>query len=290
MSIRPCPRLLISIDYEPWASMLQREYNHAPSSLRQEVDAGYTHSAMEELLSVFTGKAVSIFLVGEIASWYPDIPGRILAAGHELGFHGQSHRPLVVINELQKDLQDSAAWREKYNVKGYRAPIIGISREAYPLLAASGFSYSSSVYGPTGYIHPESGICELPVSTLRTRRGAPRWWWPRNLSTRLLLEGEFPYGSSFSIGLFGQALIPLIHHELKAGRSPVLVLHNYQVVPPPGWPRQIFPLLKRDPLQLAFTTPRRKFLERLLAEFPVGALGTWLEECGHSTPCPGGQP
>jgi hypothetical protein len=74
------------------------------------------------------------------------------------------------------------------------------------------------------------------------------------------------------------AIFWFVEREMKAGRSPVLVLHNYQLVPPPEWPRQISPLLRRDPLQRAFVPSRQRLVERLLKEFPAGRLDQWLEE------------
>ena len=33
------------------------------------------------------------YLVGEIAEWYPEVPQKIVAAGHELGLHCHIHHP-----------------------------------------------------------------------------------------------------------------------------------------------------------------------------------------------------
>ena len=277
----PEPRVLLSIDYEPWAALLQREYDLAPSAVRREVDNGYTAEALDDVLGALAGASVTIYLVGEIADWHPDVPSRIVEAGHELGFHGHAHRPLQKVEELKKDLRRSQQWMQQYGVKGYRAPIMTISREGYAALREAELVYSSSAYGPTGSLQRLSGICEVPVSTWSWRKRAPTWWWPRRLSMRLLRQGELPYGSSLLVGALGDKILKWVERDLNRGRSPVLVLHNYQVAPPPAWPEQIRPLLLRDPRQLAFVPCRRELVKRLIREFPVGPIDEWLE-CQHS--------
>ena len=146
----PSPRVLLSIDYEPWFALTRRYDALAGSEERRALDDGFTRQALDPILELLGAARASIFLVGEIACWYPDLPARIVAAGHELGLHCQTHRPLVDPLELERDLLASAAWRANYPVRGYRAPMVGISEEAYPLLARHSFTYSSSIYAPAG--------------------------------------------------------------------------------------------------------------------------------------------
>jgi hypothetical protein len=55
----------------------------------------------------------------------------------------------------------------------------------------------------------------IPVSTLRLRSENGNYVAPRDFSVKLLLDGEIPYGSSFSIGLIGRGIHKLIEKELK---------------------------------------------------------------------------
>jgi hypothetical protein len=273
----PEPRVLLSIDYEPWAVLLQREYNTAPSATRRQVDDGYTAETLDDVLDVLAGVSASVYLIGEIVDWHPEVAGKIVAAGHELGFHGHVHRPLVNGADLRQDLRQSRAWLQQFDVRGYRAPMVNISYQAYPALAEAGLSYSSSVYAPSGCLQRVAGVWEIPVSTWPLWGRKPAWWWPRRLSARLLAQGEFPYGSSFFIGVMGERIFPWIERDLRQGRSPVLVFHNYQIAPPSGWPGQIGALLRRDPVWAAFVPSRRTMLARLVREFPVGTVGGWLD-------------
>ncbi len=94
---------------------------------RRNLDAGFTLYAIDPILEQFGNSKASIYLVGEIAGWYPEVPQKIVSAGHELGLHCHIHRPLINVKELAEDLRASALWCKQYGVRGYRAPMVGIS-------------------------------------------------------------------------------------------------------------------------------------------------------------------
>jgi hypothetical protein len=244
---------------------------------RCELDDGFTARAIDPILEQLGDSKASIYLVGEIAGWYPDVPQKIVSAGHELGLHCHIHRPLVNVAELANDIRVSAAWCKQYGVRGYRAPMVGISERAYPLLGENGFAYSSSIYAPAGTLLQKGAVWEIPVSTARFRGKNVTYTAPRDFSFRLLLDGEFPYGSSFSIGLLGKLTLKIIESELKHGRSPSIILHPYELVRPPASNR-----LRRDvmlnPLLIPFLRDKSGFLKNLLSSFPVSPLGKYLDE------------
>ena len=66
--------------------------------------------------------------------------------------------------------------------------------------------------------------------------------------------------------------------ENYRGKSPVLVLHSYQLAQPPGWPEQVRPALRRNPLLQPFARSQKKLLAYLLANFPTGTIGSWLDQ------------
>jgi len=273
----PTARVLLSIDYEPWFALF-RHYDHLRNShQRRDLDAGFTRHALEPILEQLGESKASIYLVGEIAEWYPEVPQRIVAAGHELGLHCHIHRPLVNVTELADDIKAATAWCKPYGVRGYRAPMVGIHEEAYELLERSGFQYSSSIYAPTGTLLQKNGVWEIPVSTIRLREGSDTFTAPRDFSSQLLLQGEFPYGSSFSIGLLGKQTLKLIERELKRGLSPSIILHPYELVKPPASARLTRDLLL-NPHLLPFLRNKSGFLKDLLRNFPVSPLGIYLDE------------
>jgi len=271
------PRVLLSIDYEPVFALFRHYDSLTDPNQRRELDAGFTLRAVDPLLEQLGDSKASIYLVGEIADWYPEVPQKIVSAGHELGLHCHIHRPLVNVKELADDIRASAAWCKQYNVHGYRAPMIGISEAAYPLLEASGFTYSSSIYAPAGTLLQKGNVWEIPVSTIRLGGQNGNYVAPRDFSVKLLLDGEIPYGSSFSIGLVGHGILKLIEKELKRGHSPVIILHPYELVKPAPSNRLTHDLM-RNPLFVPFLRDKSAFLTKLLRNFPVSPLGTYLDE------------
>lgn len=271
------PRVLLSIDYEPWFALFRHYDNLSDSCQRRELDGGFTLRALDPILEQLNGSQASIFLVGEIAGWYPEVPQKILAAGHELGLHCHIHRPLKNVDELAQDVRASAAWRKKYAVRGYRAPMIGIDEAAYKLLEENEFAYSSSIYAPAGILVRKGNVWEIPVSTMRWRGNNDIYAAPRAFTFNLLFSGEFPYGSSFSIGLLGKQILKFIERDLKRGLSPSIFLHPYELVKPQLSARLIRDLIP-NPHLLPFLRNKSGFLKSLLQNFSVSSLGAYYDE------------
>jgi len=271
------PRVLLSIDYEPWFALFRHYDNLSDSRQRRELDGGFTLRALDPILEQLNGSQASIFLVGEIAGWYPEVPQKILAAKHELGLHCHIHRPLKNVDELAQDVRASAAWRKKFAVRGYRAPMIGIDEAAYKLLEENGFAYSSSIYAPAGILVRKGNVWEIPVSTMRWRGNNDIYAAPRAFTFNLLFSGEFPYGSSFSIGLLGTQILKFIERDLKRGLSPSIFLHPYELVKPQLSARLIRDLIP-NPHLLPFLRNKSGFLKSLLQHFPVSSLGAYFDE------------
>ena len=276
------PRVLLSIDYEPVFALFRHYDSLTDPDQRRDLDAGFTLRAVDPILEQLGDSKASIYLVGEIAEWYPEVPQKIVSAGHELGLHCHIHRPLVDVKELADDIRASASWCKQYNVRGYRAPMIGISEAAYPLLAASGFLYSSSIYAPAGTLLQKGNVWEIPVSTIRLSGENGNYVAPRDFSLKLLFDGEIPYGSSFSIGLIGHQILKLIEKELKRGHSPVIILHPYELVKPVSSSRLTRDLM-RNPLFVPFLRAKSAFLTDLLRNFPISPLGIYLDETLKAT-------
>lgn len=210
--------------------------------------------------------------------WYPELPQIISSAGHEIGFHCQTHRPLTNLSEIQRDLKATAKWRAQYRVRGFRAPMVHTIEMVYPLLRSEAFTYSSSTYVPAETLLDKNGLLQLPVSTLPLLRRPARFSAPRHMTLRLLCGGELPYGSSFIIGLGETMVLKILEKVLKDGVSPVTFLHPYELVRPYHWPRRIRRDLLMRSLLLPFTRNESRFLKTLLRSFPVSPLGNYLEE------------
>lgn len=274
----PSPRVLLSIDYEPWFALVRRYDALTDPVQRQDLDAGFTREALQAILDSLGPAKATFFIVGEVAEWYPAIPQGIVGAGHELGLHCQIHRPLIKLEELETDLKAAAPWSAEYDIRGYRAPMVGIREAAYALLEGAGFKYSSSIYAPAGTLIRKGNVWELPVSTLKVFGSTRAYAAPRDYSLGLLASGEIPYGSSFSIGLMGDAILGILERELKAGHSPVIILHPYELVSPSRWIPRLSGDLIRNPLLWPFTRNKSGFLAKVVSRFPISSLGAYLEE------------
>ncbi|HYI41350.1 MAG TPA: polysaccharide deacetylase family protein [Allosphingosinicella sp.] len=129
----------------------------------------------------------TFFVVGEMARRHPEMVGRLVAQGHEIGCHSDRHVPLDRLgqaafgDDLRRNL-DALRAAGADSIHGYRAPCFSITAEtgwAYEKLAELGFAYSSSVlparsplYGnPAFGTGPRliEGVVELPVTLLPFR-------------------------------------------------------------------------------------------------------------------------
>ncbi len=281
--LMPSPRVLLTIDYESWFA-LSRRFDSLPAAERRRLDGGFARQALPPILEQLADAKASFYLVGELLDWYPDLADEIAKAGHEIGFHCQVHRPLINESLIKQDLAASAAWRKKYAVIGYRPPMINSFEEKYSLLANEGFQYASSIYAPAGTLMKKGQIYEIPASTYPFFGKPTAINAPRNMTPRLLLGGEFPYGSGLMIGLFEKLVLKLIEKELQAGRSPVLFLHPYELVQPQNWPQNILSDLIRNPLLLPFTFNKSAFLQNLIKNFPISRMDSYLAETLKESP------
>jgi len=273
----PSPRLLLTIDYESWYAP-SRRYDSLTSKERRILDDGFAGNALDPILEKLKDAKTSIYLVGELVEWYPDLPQKIADAGHEVGFHCQVHRPLTTVADIEHDLEKSFQWRRKYNVRGFRAPMINTIEGVYPILERNNFIYSSSLYAPTGTVLRRGNIWELPVSTFPLLGYPANIQAPRRMNLPLVLGGEFPYGSSMMSGLFTKIVFRIIERELKAGLSPVIFLHPYEIVPPERWPARFARDLLTNPLLYPFTFNKSNFLNDLLHSFPISTLADFVKE------------
>lgn len=273
----PSPRLLLTIDYESWFAP-SRRYDFLPPETRHQLDDGRSRLSIDPILEAFGDSKVTFYLVGEMVGWFPELPEKISSAGHEVGFHCHIHRRLDNAKEIERDLIASADWIKKYNVRGYRAPMINTVEEVYPLLAKHKFLYSSSQYAPTGITVKKGDVWEIPVSTLPLLNMPTEFNAPRYMNLKLVSGGEFPYGSSFMSGLFRPIVYKIIEREFKAGRSPVIFLHPYEIITPKGYPQNFVVDMIHHPLLFPFTFNKSKFLKDLLKNFPTSTMQDYIKE------------
>lgn len=133
------------------------------------------------------GVAATFFTLGWIATRYPSVVRRIVAAGHELASHGYGHARAdgqtpddfrADVRRARHTLQDLGG----VAVVGYRAPTFSIGPRnpwAFDVLGEEGYAYSSSVFpvrhdlygapdAPRFPYRPGAApLVEIPMTTVR---------------------------------------------------------------------------------------------------------------------------
>ena len=144
---------------------------------------------MDRILQQFdhAGVTATFFTLGWIATRYPSVVRRIVAAGHELASHGYGHARAdgqtpgnfrADVHRARHTLQDMGG----VAVIGYRAPTFSIGPRnpwAFDVLGEEGYAYSSSVYpvrhdiygAPDAprfpYWPTAAPLVEIPMTTVR---------------------------------------------------------------------------------------------------------------------------
>jgi peptidoglycan/xylan/chitin deacetylase (PgdA/CDA1 family) len=168
------------------------------------------------------GVRATFFVPGRVGERHPGRVREILAAGHEVGLHGYTHRSPAGLEraEEEDELVRARAVLEDLGAEpvGYRSPSWEFSPSTVELLAAHGLRYSSNFMDDIRpYRHAESGIVELPVQWLLD--DAPHFWfsgadWTRKIAGtaeveaiwREEFEGIRRLGGSFVLTMHPQII------------------------------------------------------------------------------------
>ena len=225
----PRPTLLLSVDYEDWHQLVRRRvgasnWREAGPALARQTDA------LLALLDELHARA-TFFVLGMAARAHKDLLAPIVAAGHEIGCHGDAHLPVhaQTPDEFAADLRASKATIEDLTGRtpvGYRAPAFSITASskgwAYDALAAEGFAYDASQHDSpairddavpvaTTPHRIDASLWEFPVAVWRTGRskipvGGASYW--QVLPTPLILKGLTEAGPLAGLYLHPNELDP----------------------------------------------------------------------------------
>ena len=156
-----------------------------------------------QLLRLFRERDVkaTFFTTGEVARQFPDTVRAIVAAGHELGCHSDTHARFSTIDrdEAKREIDDSTATlRAFFPLTSFRAPNLDFPDDYLTLLRDAGYALNSSqarykkrslFWGPTmaeghaphpGLDHAVGGAPAAPGAARRARaaQGAGRALFP----------------------------------------------------------------------------------------------------------------
>jgi polysaccharide deacetylase family protein (PEP-CTERM system associated) len=236
--------LLLSVDFEDWHQLVRRRigvagWERPGPALRRQTER--LLSLLDEL-----GIRATFFVLGMAARSHPELMHQIVAAGHEIGCHGDAHRLVntQTAKEFAEDLRAARATIEQLSGRrpiGYRAPAFSITREtswAYDVLLNEGFAYDASqhdtprirdrVVPSTPLPHrmelDDGTLWEFPVAVWRMRRvrvpvGGASYW--AMMPTVLVLKGVGNAGALAGLYLHPYELdTEPLHAELPDSSTP----------------------------------------------------------------------
>ena len=163
--------LTFDVDAESAILAIDRRYAARASTMSHQ--AYGPKVGVPRLLGVLehAGVLATFFVPGFTARRYPDTVRRIVAAGHEIGWHNDMHEPPYSLSEVQERAIIERA-REVLEPLtgtppiGYRAPWWELNERTPELLAAAGFAYDASLMDddvPYRLTTTAGTLIELPV-------------------------------------------------------------------------------------------------------------------------------
>ena len=176
------------------------------------------------------GLQSTFYVCGKDAERHPDAVRAILADGHEVAHHGNSHTSPTTLNraeereELLTGLETLRGLGAE--VVGYRSPSWEFTDHTLDLLVAEGFEYSSNLLDHiVPYQHPGHDLIEVPVSWILD--DAPHFWfandtWEKTIrSPREVLDVWLPEIDGIA-ALGGHVM--LTAHPMLSGRPSRLAM------------------------------------------------------------------
>jgi polysaccharide deacetylase family protein (PEP-CTERM system associated) len=217
---------------------------------------------VEKILRLLAGHGVraTFFILGCVAEAFPELVGRIAAAGHEVASHGYSHTLVTSLTPamFRDEIRRTGALLERLAGRrpiGFRAPQWSISAGqswAFDILLAEGYRYDSSC-APL----PLIGNPRAPRVPYEIRRaeGTLREFPPMVTPSFL---GNLPTGGGWGLRFFPQAIIRNTVRELNGRGEPAVIYLHPREFDPAG------PRLPLSPLR-SFATygPRRDAAGRI---------------------------
>jgi len=128
------------------------------------------------------GIAATFFTTGEVARLFPDVVHSIVAAGHELGCHGDTHARFSTLTpeSARREIDEATlSLRDFFPLTSFRAPNLDFPDRYLPLLRDAGYALDSSqarykrgsvFAGP----YLAEGLRRIPVSTMPSVVRLPR--------------------------------------------------------------------------------------------------------------------
>ena len=142
------------------------------------------------------GVPATCFSTGEVARRFPAVLTRLVAAGHELGGHGDTHRDFTRLTAAEAEAEiavSSQSLRRFAPVTAFRAPYLKFPERYLPLLVAHGYQidasqakYKLAYYRPSAPAPLKRIAASVTSSVLRLPDALRRPWLARLASPVVL--------------------------------------------------------------------------------------------------------
>lgn len=199
--------------------------------------------AVEPVLTLLERYKVhaTFFVVGDVLRHHPDLVRRIHAAGHEIGCHGWSHRPLWTLaperfaEELDEFDRDAQGVIPPDEIIGYRAPTFSLDERtawAVDVLRDHGYLYDSSIFPVPNYMYGVDGCPPHPYRLTRaelTTAHAQGDLLEFPMSAYRLLGLDVPVSGGFYLRAMPLGLLRTFLARLNAQGNPfVIYVHPWE--------------------------------------------------------------
>lgn len=181
----------------------------------------------------------TFFVTGRMYEVLPKMIETIMAAGHEIGWHGHNHVAMTDEGILRCELEQSTTFIDEYKPKGFRAPWVISKRSFLPILKKIGFQYDSSCFDSAGRFYNFDGMKILPITGWRLCGG--KNLYSEHCSRYLAALKVLPVGSNFAVSLLRRHYAWILQRLTKQKKNGIFYLHNWQVFP---WPERRLSLLR----------------------------------------------
>jgi len=186
MTASPGHRVVLSVDVDEWyhcrwaTGSPRSRWKDTATVFREHYGsdrpAGELAEPTRRILDLFDRLGVrgTFFVLGEVATFYPDLVREIAERGHEVGCHGFHHVDIDLLGPegFRRELtegQKALTTLLGHAVVGYRAPNLLLRDWMIPTLRELGFRYDASVCTSRGLLGKDFGHDHVAVNPYRFR-------------------------------------------------------------------------------------------------------------------------
>jgi len=231
---KPRSEIAISFDVEEWFQT-QATRKWYPDTKWDSME-GRINSILETILQILDEhhSSATFFFLGWIVERYPEVVHRIISRGHEVGYHGYSHKELTSLSreEFCRNTDRFFSLIDSLSIPapvGFRAPSFSMKSDtswAVDEIVNRGFIYDSSVYP---MFKMRYGIPDAPREPFRLR-GMDRSILELPLASYKFSGTKLPVAGGaylrFYPGILHRSLLRSIS---KSGIIPVLYFHPWEI-------------------------------------------------------------